>query len=183
MAADKKAASFQFVSQSFQNKKPCHFFSKVEDVFRGQGKCKIHGGKGKGVCSLISGEDLRDADRPDLAIAGFPCQPFSKARVEVEGGTAKQGRASQHPGYHLTLEGFPQYLHDFRPRGFILDQVHGFSDKSRELDGLDGDTFLEHFAKKCSDLYLIRMQASSTHHIFRSCFGSWEVNVVVSRAR
>ena len=68
----------------------------------------------------------------DLYVAGFPCQPFSRAGLRHGANDAK-GRGSIFE--HINL-----YLRAHRPRAVILENVAGLQDK------VFGDTFSEMLA-------------------------------------
>ena len=87
-----------------------HVFSNMNDQAAESGFCHTHGK----VCRLHG--------RPDLAIGGLPCQPFTRQR-QWDGSSARQAKTSKdHPAYQ-TFQSFQNYLEGRKPLGFIVEET------------------------------------------------------------
>jgi site-specific DNA-cytosine methylase len=141
VACDPKKHGSAFVGRSYA-KPPQHWFPTLQDVLGGGGTCHVHGGR----CEV----PLQPAG-VDLALGGPACQPFTRFRPKKDGKTGKQGPAISHPDAHISLELYPRYLSQFRPRTFCMEQVKGFQDKVDKNDP-DSQTFLDKWCDQVAGL-------------------------------
>ncbi len=66
----------------------------------------------------------------DILVMGAPCQPFSRMRHRLAGGTGKLTKSwKQHPVAGLTTESIQELLATRKPLGAIFEQVLGFEDE------------------------------------------------------
>ena len=77
----------------------------------------------------------------DLASAGLPCQPFTMERDQVHGPSPEK-----HKSFDVVFSEFFQYVDTAKPRGFIVEEVKGFS-RFAEICGM---TWLEKFVSLCT---------------------------------
>jgi site-specific DNA-cytosine methylase len=112
-ASDKKPASRKFI---LQNHDFTHLFKSADDHIRGRGYCEKHGQ----ICELNCGVDL--------VCGGLSCHPFSHMKQRT-GTSARTSRPCDHPDYILVMEGFPEFLKNRRPGGFIVEEVEAILDR------------------------------------------------------
>jgi hypothetical protein len=133
---DKKNASFKLVDQ-MMGPMMQHYYKKVEHMLEPRGKCIKH----KRACPA------KKLEKADLATFGALCQPWSRMRqivAETVGtGTTKKGSPSQHPSASI-IDSILDYLEDFRPRSFMMEQVPGFGSVIDRSSG-DNLTYLQAF--------------------------------------
>ena len=84
--AEKRPVGRAFILRNHGGDIP-HLFACNEDIVAGRGYCYVH----KGPCSV-------PAQRADIVIGGFPCQPFTSARIQT-GATPKSGPPTGHPSF------------------------------------------------------------------------------------
>ena len=112
--ADQKKTARKWLKHHWHGENCCIFLD-IQSYIDGNGKCDRHGG---GNCNVA-------AERPDCAIGGLPCPPWSKQRFK-KGETKATGKASAHPMFRVVFELSGLYLDRRRPHVFWIEEVNTF---------------------------------------------------------
>jgi site-specific DNA-cytosine methylase len=131
VACDTKPAARRFMLANTSGL--THVFGPLTDLVQGEGRCAVHGE----TCSV-------SRERPDLAVLGPPCQPFTKLR-QKKGTSTRTGTVTGHPLFDVTMRQTIQYVERYKPRICVVEQVPAFG----EMDSR-GDTPLETFVAEFS---------------------------------
>lgn len=146
IGADLKGASQRFVMDNIPGL--THFYSTIDELIDGGGSCLVH----KSTCSHISGQ------RPDFAVFGPPCQPFSTQRTKT-GNSSKTGSSGRHPSFHVTMKKVPDYVRKYRPHICIVEQVQTFMHVME--DGIaPAEVFIQDFGKAFEAVRAVELDAS-----------------------
>jgi hypothetical protein len=133
VGADLKPASRRFVESNVSG--VIHFFQSLQELTQSRGHCLMHGSD----CTLRAASD--GGRRPDFAIFGPPCQPFTRQRAR-SGTTVRTGCSEAHPQYDVTMRGIVSYIAAHRPLVSIIEQVPAFA----AMDG-NGTVPIESFLR------------------------------------
>ena len=113
VAAETKTSAHTFCRRN--NLLAEHVFEDIRSlVTSGSGRCIKHG-----HCHMPLG-------RADLCVMGFPCQPYSAARV----GSVDPENIVRHKSFDLSREA-RRFLERTRPRAALLENVEGFANDRR----------------------------------------------------
>ena len=82
--------------------------------------------------------------KPDVAIGGLPCPPWSRQRCK-KGGTASIGAAHQHPQFSVAFMMSALYLDVRSPFTFWIEEVDTFANKTPQ----GGDSPLAELMRIC----------------------------------
>lgn len=147
IACDSKASVQRFAKSNIAGLS--HYFTQMSGLIRGSGYCVVHGR----TCAIDGGP------RPDIAILGPLCQPFSSLRQKT-GASSRTGSARQHPLYSVTFEDTPAYIERYKPLIIVIELVSAFGEA-----GPDGrcalDEFLVFFRKFYPSVRVINLDANT----------------------
>ena len=139
-----KALGVDFVTTSASDlKTSSRAFLKIatgaEHVFVNMG-CQWELG---GLCTKHLAHCVVEPIRPDIAVGGLPCQPFS--RMHHRSGLGPRGsEPEEHPGYQTVMEIFFVYLENRRPLSFAIEEAFSFLEASAS-----GERYLDMFVERC----------------------------------
>ena len=117
-AVDSVAACKKFLKDTRPNDIG-QMFHDIRDLIGGECcRCMWH----KNYCSGVS----PSSQKLDLVVFWPPCQPFSWRRSR-SGATASTSAVETHPPFPISIDAVKDFLQEWLPRGFVLEQVLAFA--------------------------------------------------------
>ena len=115
ICSDKKPTSQDFIRQAWRQR-VLHCFETMEEHRQGTGRCLMH----RSICTA-------NTCKPDMCVAGPPCQPFSNLRQKNASTGSRLQAAEMHPDFDTSEVHLVAWLAARQPYTAIVEQVSSFA--------------------------------------------------------